>query len=63
MSAEPRPSRLLSATRPEEGAIALAARRGAASSRPNIRADAVIRRVVQLSEVKWVVKNLSLIHI
>jgi putative peptide zinc metalloprotease protein len=57
VSAEPRPSRLLSATRPEEGAIALAARRGAASSRPNIRADAVIRRVVQLSEVKWVVKN------
>ncbi len=57
MNAEARPSRLLSATRPEEGAVALAARRGAGSNRPAIRPDAVIRRVVQLSEVKWVVKN------
>jgi putative peptide zinc metalloprotease protein len=37
--------------------MALAARHGAASNRPAIRPDAVIRRVVQLGEVKWVVKN------
>jgi putative peptide zinc metalloprotease protein len=48
---------LLSAARPEEGAVALAARHGAGSNRPAIREDAVVRRVVLLSEVKWVVKN------
>ncbi len=37
--------------------MALAARHGTSSNRPAIRADAVIRRVVQLGEVKWVVKN------
>jgi putative peptide zinc metalloprotease protein len=52
-----RPGRLLAATRPEEGAAALAARHGIASDRPAIRSDAVIRRVVQLGEVNWVVKN------
>jgi putative peptide zinc metalloprotease protein len=57
VSSPARPSKLLAATRPEEGAIALAARHGTASSHPAIRPDAVIRRVVQLGEVKWVVKN------
>ena len=57
MSSPARPSKLLAATRPEEGAMALAARHGTASSHPAIRPDAVIRRVVQLGEVKWVVKN------
>ena len=57
MSRSARPRKLLAATRPEEGAAALAARRGAASNRPALRPDAVVRRVVQLSEVKWVVKN------
>jgi putative peptide zinc metalloprotease protein len=52
-----RPSKLVAAARHEEGATALAARHGAASNRPAIRKDAVIRRVVQLGEVKWVVKN------
>ncbi len=52
-----RPSKLMAAGRPEQGAAALAARLGAASQRPAIRPDAVVRRVVQLGEVKWVVKN------
>jgi putative peptide zinc metalloprotease protein len=52
-----RPGRLLSATRLEEGAAALAARHGTASDRPAIRPDAVIRRVVLLGEVTWVAKN------
>ncbi|MFY9551941.1 MAG: hypothetical protein WAU32_12380 [Thermoanaerobaculia bacterium] len=41
-----RPGRLVAAARLGEGAAALAARHGAASDRPAIRADAVIRRVV-----------------
>jgi hypothetical protein len=53
----PRPGRLLAATRLGEGAAALAARHGVASDKPAIRSDAVIRRVVQLGEVNWVVKN------
>jgi putative peptide zinc metalloprotease protein len=57
VSAAPRPPKLIAATRPGEGAFALAARHGAASSQAAIRGDAVIRRVVQLGEVKWVVKN------
>ncbi len=52
-----RPGRLLAATRLGEGAAALAARHGVASDKPAIRSDAVIRRVVQLGEVNWVVKN------
>jgi len=56
VSASP-PGRLLSATRPGEGAAALAARHGVASDRPAIRSDAVIRRVVLLGEITWVVKN------
>jgi putative peptide zinc metalloprotease protein len=50
-----RPGRLLAASR--EGAAALAERHGAASDRPAIRSDAVIRRVVLLGDVTWVVKN------
>lgn len=57
MSAKPHSGKLVAATRPGEGALALAARHGAASNRPAIRRDAIIRRVVQLGEVKWVVKN------
>ena len=48
---------LLSAGRAEKGAEALAARYGAPGDRPALRSDLVIRRVVQLGEVKWVVKN------
>ncbi len=57
MSSSAHRPKLLAATRPGESAVALAARHGVASSRPALRKDAVVRRVVQLSEVKWVVKN------
>jgi putative peptide zinc metalloprotease protein len=48
---------LVSAARREEGAAALAARHGAAGDRPGLRKDLVIRRLVQIGEVKWVVKD------
>lgn len=51
------PARLLSAARLEKGVEALAARHGAASDRPSLREDVIIRRLVQLGEVMWVVKN------
>ncbi len=52
-----RPGRLIAAARPEEGAAALAARRAAPGARPALRKDLVIRRLVQMGEVKWVVKD------
>ena len=57
MSAGPRTSRFIAAARPEEGATALAARFGAPSERPGLRKDLVIRRLVQMGNVVWVVKN------
>ena len=50
-------SPLVSAAQHERGAEALAARYGAPGERPALRPDLVIRRVVQLGEAKWVVKN------
>jgi putative peptide zinc metalloprotease protein len=51
------PGKLIAAARPEEGAAALAARHGPAAHRPALRKDLVIRRLVQMGEVKWVVKD------
>ena len=48
---------LIAATRPEESAAALAARHGPAANQPALRSTLVIRRVVQMGEVNWVVKN------
>jgi putative peptide zinc metalloprotease protein len=50
-------SRLIAAARLEETAAALAARHGAAGNRPGLRKDLVFRRLVQMGEVKWVVKD------
>lgn len=57
MSSVARPGKLIAAARPEEGAAALAARHGPAADRPALRKDLVIRRLVQMGEVKWVVKD------
>jgi putative peptide zinc metalloprotease protein len=56
VSGAPRTGRLLAA-RSGDTAAALAARHGAAGDRPGLRADLVIRRVVQMGEATWVVKN------
>jgi putative peptide zinc metalloprotease protein len=48
---------LVAATRPEETAAALAARHAPTGDRPALRKDAVVRRVVQMGQVTWVVKN------
>ncbi len=56
MSAVRKPRRLLAAGAGEITA-ALAERHGAAGDRPALRSDLVIRRVVQMGEVTWVVKN------
>ncbi len=48
---------LVSAAPLEKGASALAARRGTASSRPALKSNLIIRRIVQLGETRWVVKN------
>jgi putative peptide zinc metalloprotease protein len=56
-SDHPRKASLLAAARPEELAAALAQRHGAASSRPALRADLIIRRLAQMGEVFWVVKD------
>jgi len=57
VTAAARPGRLIAAARPEETAAALAARHGTAGDRPALRGDLVIRRLVQMGEVKWVVKD------
>jgi putative peptide zinc metalloprotease protein len=56
VSAVPGTGRLLAA-RSGDTAAALAERHGAAGDRPGLRSDLVIRRVVQMGEVTWVVKN------
>lgn len=57
MSTAPRPSGLVSAAPLAKGLRALAARHGAAGERPALRSSLVIRRIVQMGEVNWVVKN------
>jgi hypothetical protein len=56
MSGGRRTGRLLAA-RSGDTSAALAARHGAAGERPGLRPDLVIRRVVQMGEATWVVKN------
>ena len=56
MSASPGRPALLAAHR-GGAAAALAARHGTAGDRPSLRPDLVIRRVVQMGEVTWVVKD------
>ena len=56
MSARPRAA-LVSAAPLEKGVGALAARRGAAGDRPALKSNLVARRVVQMGEAQWVVKN------
>ena len=57
MSATARPGKLIAAAGLGESAAALAARHGPAAERPGLRKDLVIRRLVQMGEVKWVVKD------
>jgi putative peptide zinc metalloprotease protein len=52
-----RPSRLLAASRREEGVKALAARHGKPDLRPALRKDLGVLRQVQMGEVLWVIKN------
>jgi hypothetical protein len=52
-----RRTRLVAATRPEEGARALATRHGPPDDRPGLRKDLRIRRQVQLGEEVWIVKD------
>lgn len=48
---------LVSAAPLEKGPGALAARHGAASSRPALKSNLIARRIVQMGEAQWVVKN------
>jgi len=48
---------LVSAAPLEKGVAALAARHGPAGDRPALKANLVIRRVVQMGDAQWVVKN------
>ena len=57
MSARSRTGALVAAAPLEKSAGALAERHGAAGNRPALRSDLVIRRVVQMGEGQWVVKN------
>ena len=57
MSAGAKPSALVSAAPLAKGLGALAARHGASGERPALRSSLVIRRIVQMGEVNWVVKN------
>lgn len=59
MSARPRPAALVSAAPLEKGVGALAARRGASGDRPALKSNLVARRVVQMGEAQWVVKNVD----
>ncbi|HTY43016.1 MAG TPA: HlyD family efflux transporter periplasmic adaptor subunit [Thermoanaerobaculia bacterium] len=56
-SASPRASALVSAAPIESGVGALAARRKVAADRPALKSNLVIRRVVQMGEGHWIVKN------
>jgi hypothetical protein len=49
----------MSAAPLEKGVGALAARRGAAADRPALKSNLVARRVVQMGEAQWVVKNVD----
>jgi putative peptide zinc metalloprotease protein len=57
VSARPRASTLVSAAPLEQGVHALAARHGPAGDRPALKSNLVVRRIVQMGEVQWVVKN------
>jgi len=48
---------LVAAAKPEETTAALAARHAPAGDRPALRKDIVVRRLVQMGQVTWVVKN------
>lgn len=50
---------LVAAAAPEKSVEALAAKRGTAFNRPALRPDAVVRRQLQMGEVRWWVKNLE----
>ena len=52
-----RPGALVSAAPLAKGADALAARHGPTSSRPALRPNVIARRIVQMGEAQWVVKN------
>ncbi|HKC23680.1 MAG TPA: hypothetical protein VKF32_03010, partial [Thermoanaerobaculia bacterium] len=56
MSARAR-STLLSAGELSKGVEGLAERRGGPEDRPKLREDLVVRRLVQLGEVTWAIKN------
>ncbi len=57
MSSRSRTGALVAAAPLERSAGALAERHGAAGDRPALKSDLVIRRVVQMGEGQWVVKN------
>ncbi|MGH9317784.1 MAG: HlyD family efflux transporter periplasmic adaptor subunit [Thermoanaerobaculia bacterium] len=57
MSAPRRTTSLVPLAAAARGAEALAAKRGAAADQPGLRADLVIRRQLQMGEVRWWVKN------
>ncbi len=56
-AASPRASALVSAAPLESGVGALAARRKPSSDRPALKSNLVVRRVVQMGEGHWIVKN------
>jgi putative peptide zinc metalloprotease protein len=57
LSSLARPRKLLAATRPEEGAKALAARHGPPDERPALRKDLGVLRQVQMGDVVMIIKN------
>jgi putative peptide zinc metalloprotease protein len=57
VSSRPGVSALVSAAPLEKGTAALAARRGPTNSRPALRPNLIARRIVQMGEAQWVVKN------
>ena len=57
MSSVARASTLVSAAPLEKGAAALAAKHGRAGDRPALKKNLIARRIVQMGEVQWVVKN------
>ncbi len=57
MSARARASALVSAAPLEQGVGALAARHGPAGDRPALKPNLVARRIVQMGEANWVVKD------
>ena len=57
MSARPRAARLASAAPLESGVSALSALNKESRNRPRLKPNLVVRRVVQMGEANWVVKN------